>query len=273
MKRILFVCAGNTFPKGAFSFLQSLQQREPVCVTGLFFSPINDTAMATVSQVPVPGPYLRLKEQQKKVVDENKALFARLCEQHYIRHHIHVNDEEWYKDILAKESRFSDLVVLSGELFYSNVDADQPNSLLQEALHVSECPIMVVPEDFAPFQHLAIAYDGTKESLYAIKQFCYLLPQYTDLPTEFIYIKDETSPDIPDIDNLRSYSRLHFSSMNFSKLHFKAANYFATWIGEKQNVLMVCGSFGRSSFSYVTKRSFSEEVIHDHKMPIFIAHR
>jgi len=154
-----------------------------------------------------------------------------------------------------------------------DIDTDQPNSFLQEALHASECPVMIVPEDFVPFQHLMIAYDGSKESMYAMKEFCHVLPQYTDLPTEFVYIKEENSQEIPDIDNLKSYSRLHFTSMNFSKLHFKAANYFTNWIGEKQHVLMVCGSFGRSSFSYVTRRSFAERIIHDHKMPVFIAHR
>ncbi len=272
MKRILFVSAGHSFPKGAFAFLQSLQQHEPICVTGLFFRPIDDRAMANASHVPVPGPYLRLLEKEKKVLEDHKTLFSSLCESHYIKHQVHENEEEWYKDILARESRFSDLMVVSGELFYSDVDDDQPNSFLQEALHVSECPVMVVPEEFTPFRHLVIAYDGSPESLFALKQFCYLLPQYTELPTEFIYAKDEASHEIPDIENLKNFSRLHFSSMNFSKLHFKAASYFATWIGEKQDVLMVCGSFGRSPFSYATRRSFAQEVIREHKMPIFIAH-
>src|ERR1700736_797512 len=103
MKRILFVCAGEAFPKGAFAFLQSLQQHEPVSVTGLFFSPIDYEAMTTVSQVPIAAPYLRLKGKEKKVVDDNKALFAGQCEQLYIRHQVHENDGEWYKDTLAKE--------------------------------------------------------------------------------------------------------------------------------------------------------------------------
>lgn len=253
--------------------MQSLEQQEPVCVTGLFFSPIDYEGMATASQIPVVAPYLRVKEKEKKAVDDNKEIFTRLCEQHYIKHQVHRNDDEWYKDILLRESRFSDLMLLSGELFYSDIDTDQPNSFLQEALHASECPVMIVPEDFVPLQHVVIAYDGSKESMYAMKEFCHLLPQYTDLPTEFVYIKDENSKEIPDIDNLKNYSRLHFSSMNFSKLQFKAASYFANWIGEKQQVLMVSGSFGRSSFSYVARRSFAEQVIHDHKMPVFIAHR
>ena len=61
--------------------------------------------------------------------------------------------------------------------------------------------------------------------------------------------------------------------MSFSKLQFNAAEYFATWISEKKNVLLVSGSFGRSPLSYIGKQSFVEDIIHDHRLPIFIAHR
>jgi hypothetical protein len=60
--------------------------------------------------------------------------------------------------------------------------------------------------------------------------------------------------------------------MNLSRLHFKAARYFAAWVGEKQNVMLVGGSFGRSPFSYMARESFSKQLVHDHKMPIFIDH-
>jgi len=272
MKRILFVCAGQEFPNGAFAFLKSMEAHEPVSVKGLFFSPIDIEGMVTASQIAVMEPYLRLKEKDRKAVKDNKLHFIKQCELNYIKHQVHENTDEWNKEILAEESRFADIVMLSGELFYSDINADQPNSFLREALHAAECPVLVIPEDYAPFEHIVIAYDGSKESMFALKQFCYLLPQFTDLPTEFIYVRDETTEEIPDLENLKCFTRLHFNSMNFSKLHFKAASYFATWIGERQHVLMVSGSFGRSPFSYITKRSFAEQVIHDHRMPLFVAH-
>jgi hypothetical protein len=272
MKRILYVCAGESLPDGAFTLLKSLRAHEPVSVMGLFFSPIDYVGAASASYIPIAAPYTRVQEKEKKAVQNNKALFEKECRSNHIPCELHPNDGEWDKSILGKESRFSDLVLLSGELFYDELSNDQPNSLLQEALHASECPVVIVPEGFTSFEHLVFAYDGGKESLFAMKQFCYLLPQYTDLPTEIIYVKDESTQEIPDIDQLKRFSRLHFESMGFSKLHFKAANYFATWIGEKHRVLMVSGSFGRSPFSYVAKRSFAEKVIHDHKMPVFIAH-
>jgi hypothetical protein len=60
--------------------------------------------------------------------------------------------------------------------------------------------------------------------------------------------------------------------MSFSKLDFNAVEYFSTWISGKKNVLLVSGSFGRSALSYIGKRSFARDIIHDHQVPVFIAH-
>lgn len=272
MNQVLFVCAGKEFPQGAFNFLLSLQKDRPVNVLGLFFSPVDIDAIAAAAQLPVQAPYDRIREREREQMAANKALFARHCDTHHIHYHIHDNCEQWDKDILVKESRFADLLVLSGELFYADINLRQPNVYLQEALHCAECPIIVVPEDFHQCDHLFFAYDGSRESVFAMKQFSYLLPQYTELPADIVYVKEESSDDIPDLEPLRHYSRLHFESMGFSKLRFKAAHYFATWIGEHKQVMLVTGSYGRSPFSYLAKRSFAEQVIREHKLPVFIAH-
>ena len=272
MKKILFVGTGEDYPKGTFAFLESLRQEELVCVTGLFFCPLDYNLMASASHVPTTAPYMQVRAREISIVDRNKELFVQECLSRHIRHHLHENTERWDKDVFAKASRFSDLVLLSGQLFCEDGGSDQPNMFLQEALHASECPVIVVPEEYKPIQHLVIAYDGSKDNLFAIKQFCYLFPQYLDLPTEIVFVKDEATEDIPDIEELKHFSRLHFNSMGFAKLHFKAAHYFASWIGEKQSVMLITGSFGRSPFSYIAKKSFAGQVIREHGMPVFIAH-
>lgn len=272
MKQILFVGAGKEFPQGAFRFLQSLQVMDPIHVLGLFFCPMDYEAKVTASQLPVQAPYDRLVQTEKEVVQGNKAAFARHCDEHYIRYKIHENDGQWDKEVLVKESRFADLILLSGELFYSEIPAKQPNFLLQEALQAAECPVMIIPENYVQCDHLFFAYDGSKESLYAIKQFAYLFPQMTDMPCEMVYVRDEPTTTIPDIEHLRQFTKAHFSCISFSKLQFRAAHYFSTWISEKKHVMLVSGSYGRNSFSYLAKRSFVEKVIHEHKLPLFIAH-
>ena len=161
MKKILFVCTGEDYPRGAFTFLESLQQEEPVCVTGLFFCPLDYSQMASVSHVPIVAPYLRLREKEQEIVLKNEELFAKECEERHIKYHIHRNTERWDKDLFEKASRFSDLALLSGQLFCEDGGGKQPNMFLQEALHVAECPVLVIPEEYKPVQHLVIAGAAT----------------------------------------------------------------------------------------------------------------
>jgi hypothetical protein len=271
MKRILFAGGGNNFPKGAFEFLKSLHGIEQISVKGLFFSPMGYQHRIPVSHISSDAPYLRLKEKEPVSIESSKALFAEQCDANHIKYDIHDNKEQWDKNIFAGQSRFADLVVLSRELFYADTHIDDPAIYLHKALHLSECPVMLVPELFSRFERLVVAYDGSKESLFALKQLCYLFPQYTDLPTEIVYVNQEDTDEIPDIAMLSDYCRVHFENLNFEKLHLKPGQ-FGSWIIRKKNALLASGSFGRSSFSYASRRSFIEAVTHDQHMPVFIAH-
>jgi hypothetical protein len=272
MKQILIVGAGNQFPKGPITFLRSIQENERVHARGLFFRPVDYPALAGAGASNNIVPFLELEDNEKEVIAHHKAVFARQCEQSNIPFSLHDNSSHWDKNLLIKESRFADLILISGEHFYAETDNSRPNQYLREALVLAECPVLVVPENFKPIEHLFMAYDGSRESIFAIKQFCNLFPDLIDLPTEILYIHEDDDNTIPDLENLQQFSRLKFDSVSFSKLQFNAGKYFSTWISEKKNVLLVSGSFGRSGISYIGKRSFAEHIIHDHQSPIFIAH-
>jgi hypothetical protein len=143
---------------------------------------------------------------------------------------------------------------------------------MKEVLHGSECPVMVIPEAFARPDRIVVAYDGRKESMIALKQFCYLFPQLTELPSEFVYIKNEKGEDVPDQGLLQEYVAAHFNSTGIVKLHFDSHKYFTVWAETKKNILLVTGSYGRSHVSDLFHSSFAEQVIHQHKMPVFIVH-
>lgn len=259
MKHVLFVSASQEFPQGAFNFLRIMKQNERVNARALFFKPVEYAPLSAVATN--RGVDLALR-----------GLFARQCKDHYISYTINENEQSWDKDLLIKESRFADLILISGELFYADAEGPQPNQYLREALYAAECPVLIIPETFTTVEHLFMAYDGSKESIFALKEFCHLFPQLCDLPTEIVYVNEEAGDAIPELERLRQFTCSKFNSMNFAKLHFKAAEYFASWISEKHNVLLVSGSFGRAPFSYFIKRSFAEHIIQDHQLPLFIAH-
>jgi hypothetical protein len=272
MQQILIVGAGHQFPQGPFAFLKTMTEYERVHARGLFFRPVDYSALAAAGASNNITPFLELEDNEKEVIANHKAQFARQCQQYHLPYSLHDNDGEWNKNLLIKESRFADLILISGEAFYAETDNHQPNQYLRQALHNAECPVLVIPENFTGIQHLFMAYDGSHESIHAIKQFCYLFPDLIDLPTEIVYIHEDAGHAIPDLESLQQFTRLKFDCMNFSKLQFNAAEHFSAWIGGKKNVLLVTGSFGRSTLSYISKRSFAQDIIRAHQLPVFIAH-
>ena len=274
MRQILFLGAGREFPKGAFTFLRTMHVSERVHARALFFKPVDYGSLSAVAANcgASIAPILELEEKEKETIHLHKELFARECHNQNVFFTINENEQSWDKDLLIKESRFSDLILISGQLFYADAEGRQPNHYLLEALHAAECPVLIIPETFTAVERLYMAYDGSKESILALKEFCHLFPDLCDLPMEFVYVDEQSGNGIPEIERLREFTQLKFNSMNFARLQFKAAEYFAGWISEKHNVLLISGSFGRAPFSYLMKRSFAEHIIHDHQMPVFIAH-
>ncbi len=272
MKKILFLCDGDNFPQGAFRFIRQLRESEAVFAKGLFFTSIDTEQLIPIGFIPVSEPYVKLKEEEKIVLRKSQDRFSAECTLHGIKCQVHPYNGSWDKDLFIKESRFSDLVVISEELFCRDVLDVQPNYFMGETLRVSECPVVVVPEDFESVDRLAIAYDGGKEALFALKQFAYLFPNYTDLPADFVHIKDEKGDDIPDRELLQEYASSHFDSLFASKLHFDAKKHFPDWLENRKNVFLVAGSYSRSSFSNTFRQSFADKVIAKHACPVFISH-
>jgi hypothetical protein len=272
MKKILFISDGNQFPEGAFKFIESLQATERVIVKGMFFTEVDAQLMIPVSYIPVAGPYVLMEEEEELAVNKNSDRFAERCKSLGIRHKEEKSFAGWDKDLFVKESRFADLVVISDQFFCRGVMERQPNLYMDEALRASECPVLVIPEAFSSVERIVVAYDGKKESAFALKQFSNLFPEYDELPIEFVYIKDEETDEIPDMDLLKEYTNAHYDASNITKLHFHPGKSFNAWLKNKKNTLLISGSFSRSGASMLLRRSFVEKIIKNNTGPVFIAH-
>ncbi|MFI5151866.1 MAG: universal stress protein [Chitinophagales bacterium] len=272
MKKILFICDSDHFPKGAFELIKFMHSTEPVFLKGIFFSTVDYEQLVSVSNFPNTAPYFRFKEEDKSIINKSKARFSRLCENAGIKFNTHEGELDWDREAFTKESRFADLAVISEELYCANYLTRQPNIFMQELLHTAECPVLIVPENFKTIDRIAYAYDSKKESVFALKQFASFFPQLTDLPMETVYTSAEKSDHIPDLDLLKEYAAVHFNSFGASKLHFDGKKFLSTWLEDKKNALLVCGAFSRSAVSNLLNRSFADQVIRDHVSPVFIAH-
>src|SRR4051794_2027265 len=179
MKKIIFVCDVNNFPEGAFKFIKSLNEPEPILLTGAFFHSINFDVLMPAGLALAPDPLLAFTDSDIDAVNKSIEKFERQCQLAGIEFRVHEESDVFKMEDVVRETRFSDAVVISEKLFFRHIDAEQPNSYMKRVLHASECPVMIIPENYNPVTRVTIAYDGKKESMFAIKQFCYLFPQYT----------------------------------------------------------------------------------------------
>lgn len=272
MKKILLVFDGSHFSQGSFKMASFLNEIEPSMVTGIFLQPIDYRDIVGYTGVGNGSPITITPFQtDTTLIQKNVTLFESKCQHAGIEYRTHVDTDLFALEELQKETRFADLMILSSELFYENIGKDQPNEYLKKVLRQTECPILLVPEEYKLPSKLLLAYDGKPDSVFAIKQFMYLFPQLNNWDTKLITLEDEDE-SLPHQALIEELASKHFSNLTLEVVATETAASFANWVSEHDNYLLVAGAYGRSELSNLFKKSFLSEVIEQHKTPIFIAH-
>jgi nucleotide-binding universal stress UspA family protein len=275
MKKILLAFDGSNFSEGAFEFARRLNEIQPVLVAGAFL-PQNDYAnLWSYSTAAAAGAmYVPLiEEEDTAMIAANITRFEKLCIDNDIAHRTHKGFYDFVLPELKKESRFADVMIVSGELFYKRITESDQFDYLQEVLHHSECPVLVVPEQYRFPDKNILAYDGSEASVYAIKQFAYIFPELAKNKTVLVYAGSKEGSNFPEESSIAELLTQHFKNLEFYKLDANPKKYFATWMNEKKGAVLVSGSFSRSSLSQMFRKSFVKDILLEHHTPVFIAHK
>jgi len=270
MKKLLLIFNGNTFSESTFDFISKQYPLKSALLTAVFMSPVD---YSIVWGYPLPlGGYADTESENADTIAENIACFETLCRENEIEYKVHKEEEGSIADIIKKETRFADLLIISGSLFYNDADSEEPGYYMRHTLHEAECPVIILPDHYeCPVSNI-LAYDGSADSVYAIKQFAYLFPEWCNRKTYLVYANAKNK-DIPDRELIEELARRHFPYLSMDKLEFDPDKYFNTWVTDKENAIIVTGAYERSYLSELVKKSFIAETIEDHRFPIFIAHQ
>jgi nucleotide-binding universal stress UspA family protein len=274
MRKIILAFDGDNFSEGAFEFARQVNEHNPVLLAGIFLpqiifsNPLSDAKGGK----PVPLYTPLINDEYTGAVEKNIERFKMLCLSNGIEYRVHKDFLDFPLHELKTETRYADLLILGSETFYEELGITQPNVYLEDMLHHSECPVIVVPEKFNFCQSAILTYDGSSDSVFAIKQFAYLFPELNNTPTLTVF-SDKKNGDLPDKSNIEELAARHFSDLVFFNLDMDFKEYFRSWTIQKSVPIIVAGSYGRSAFSQLFKKSFIAEIITDYKTPVFIAHR
>jgi len=273
MKKILLAFDGTNFSEGAFEFARRMNERSPILLTAAFLPQIDYANVWSYAEATAGPLFIPLSEEEDAVVvHKNIARFELLCQNNNIDYRVHKDFLDFAIPALKKETRFADLLIIGSESFYENLGINEPNENLKDALHAAECPILVVPEKFEYPKTNVLTYNGSNDSVYAIKQFAYLFPEFSKNETLLVYSKGETEMEIPDQAYIEELAGRHFPNLTIMKLRLDPKKYFSSWMLDRKNAVLVSGAFSRSVFSQMFKKSFITDIITDHKLPVFIAH-
>ncbi len=274
MKKLIIALDGQHFPKGAFEFAKSINAKTKILLAGVFLSPVDYSKLLAYSglQGMTLMPEWLTKNNDDVLVSKNISLFTDACTTAGMEFRIHKDTDLMALSSLIDETRFADALLISSELFYANVSANQPNFYLEEVLKKAECPVMLVPENYTEPEHVVLAYDGNESAVFAIKQFAYVFAELAQKETILLSLTDDED-DLPEYSLITELISRHYPRLKIQTLHLKHKKDFAEWMTGKPNSFIVMGAFSRSVFSQLFKKSFATDVIHDIKMPIFISHK
>jgi hypothetical protein len=272
MKKILLLIDHENIQDTTLEFLSRLNRQERILVSGVFMPHyyynhvLNYGVIAGEGIISFP------------VQDENQASlkagvdkFESYCRQKDISFRSQVDLLDFALPALKKETRFADLVILNPGVF--NTLGPDNFEMLRNFLHGSECPCLVLPDNCEFPSANIIAYDGSDEAVYALKQFCYLFPDQARNETSLVYVDEDQMKDFPDRPSIVELATHHFPKLKMEKLQINPKKYFSAWVREQKGSVLISGSFSRSVLSEIFSASFVDEIIKKQILPVFIAHK
>jgi nucleotide-binding universal stress UspA family protein len=272
MKKVLIAFDGKNFSEGAFEFARKLNELQPILLTGVFLPSSLFSNMWTYADANAGMYAPMIEEEDTEMFEQNIAKFENHCRNNDIDYRVHKGFSDYTLPNLQKESIYADLLIIGTEAFFENLDTQSPNIYLQDALHSIKCAAVLVPEKFEFPESIVLAYDGSDNSVFAIKQFAYLFPELCGKEVMLVYASEDDEADFPDKIEMEELAARHFSNLTLCKLDINPRKFFSTWISEKKSALLVSGSYKRSGVSQIFKKSFIKDVIAKHELPIFISH-
>src|SRR6185312_1253519 len=85
------------------------------------------------------------------------------------------------------ECRYADLLIIDPAISFTE-DKNIPTKFVLQLLKQAECPVLIAPEEYNEIEEIVLAYDESKSSVFAIKQFYYHMPELVNKKMTVLHI-------------------------------------------------------------------------------------
>lgn len=215
----------------------------------------------------------KFDEEDRKARAASAADFEEHCRAARLEYSVH-HDRKIALQELKHESAYADLVIINKNETLTHHAEPIPTRFIRDFLGDTQCPVMVVPDEFKPVEKITLLYDGWPSSIHAIKMFSYLLPELKTLPTELISVKPpQSSLHLPDNRLMKEFMKRHFPNAGFTVLDGNAEEEIIRHLKNMETKsLVVLGAYRRGSVSRWLHESLADTLMKVLDLPLFIAH-
>lgn len=278
MKKILIAINSRDMDEQAVNFACYLSRLTQSGLTGIFLDNLMLEEEVIVSQAEEGVVIESFTIREMPDTDEmiqlktlNIDRFRDICWEKEVQPYVLVDNGRPVLDILAK-SHFADMLVVDAATSFSYVQEGPPTRFVKDILQEAGCPVIIAPSKFHGINNIVFCYNGSKSSIFAIKQFSYLFPQLHDRKAKVIYLNGHQDFPEEEVAMLTDWLQYHYSDVEFMAVGEDSTRAFFDYLIEKQNDMVVMGAYGRGLLDSFFRKEGHGESIRPTALPIFVAH-
>lgn len=215
----------------------------------------------------------KLDRNDEKAREEAAGRFSQACQSAGLNYAVH-HDRNIAIHELLHESIFADLLIIDNKETFTHYEEKLPTRFVRDLLSEVQCPVLVVPGKFNPFDKVVLLYDGEPSSVYAIKTFSYVFSGIKDLDIQVVSVKSiKDSLHVPDNRLMKEFMKRHFPNADFTVLRGDAVTEILDQLkGKEDKLLVVLGAYNRGMVSRWFRPSMADILMEELNKPLFIAH-
>jgi hypothetical protein len=270
MKTILLILNGNLTPYYVADTAIEMAKTSPAFLHTVFFShspALDDYNYPFPNDLSLTRNKLSgkiIEEEDKAVLADNIRLFEDKCKAENVDYFIEP----------PAAMTLGRLITISAfaECILADARQDAGDYHLADLLAGTHCPVLLVTARPEKQPRLLLTYDGSFSSMYAIKIFSLLFPEWKDAATQLVYVAEMPESLLPSEKYITGWLNRHYSNHQLTILQGDLSTELVNYTKAVPGSLVVMGSFGRNPVSRFFHESLANAVMEEGACSLFIAH-
>lgn len=262
MERVLVLIDETGINRETMEFATYIANLTKSKLTAVF---LESPSFTVHSDVPVA-------EQKARSIGDMKMAFTRFCDNHQLGMKPELIEVTRLEDVYL-QTRFADLIIINADTGATGDREVVPSHVATAVLKNAECPVFVAPLSCKPMNEIVFTYDGSPSSVFAIREFTHLFPEFSEMNATFLEVNPDFTSDINFKKSITDYLDSHYKYVSHLILKGSASDEIFAYLLDKKDVIVVMGSYGKKFLHSVFHRSTASLLLKTTTLPVFISHK